>query len=87
MYLTLNEVSKAMLCALVAWIAWPEYSMRIAALGPAVWFLGQAIDEALSGNLWADGIWEYPALAIFSLLILWHLLSHAKDERRHEGSG
>lgn len=81
-YLTLNEVSKAILCLLLMWTGWHLYTLRIAAIAGTLWFTGQAIDEGMDGNLWANGIYEYPVMGGLVLAVVVYLYSHAQNERR-----
>jgi hypothetical protein len=37
--------------------------VRIISTAAAPWFVGQAIDEFMNGNLFKDGLWEYVWLA------------------------
>lgn len=56
MHLAANELLLAALCLLLPW-RWLSWGMCAV-------FISQAIDEALSGNIFGDGIWEYPLAAI-----------------------
>ena len=51
LYLTLSELSKAVLCLMIPLRMWSY-------LG-ALWFTTQAIDEATNGNLFNEQQWEY----------------------------
>jgi len=51
LYLTLSELSKAVLCLMIPLRTWSY-------LG-ALWFTTQAIDEATNGNLFNEQQWEY----------------------------
>lgn len=64
-YMCVNELLLATLCLLLPW-RWLSWGMCAV-------FISQAIDEALSGNIFGDGIWEYPVAAI-TLLASWMIL-------------
>ena len=64
-YMTLSELSKAVLCLVLAYYATP---IKWAASSVAVWYLTQAADEAMNRNIFNDSLWEYPLLAAFLLL-------------------
>lgn len=68
-YLTMSELSKALLCATIA-----HYvpTARIYAMGACVWYMTQTADEYFNGNLLAEQTWEYPLLAGFAVA-LWLL--------------
>lgn len=61
-HLTSNELLLAALSLLM-----PQ---RWLGAGLCAVFITQAIDEVLDGNLFNDGIWEYPAAALI-LFISW----------------
>lgn len=61
-YLCVNELLLAALCLLM-----PQ---RWLGAGLCAIFITQAIDEVLDGNLFKDGLWEYPVAALI-LLISW----------------
>lgn len=67
--MTLNELSKAILCATIA-----HYvpTVRTYATGAAIWYLTQTADEFFNGNLFTEQTWEYPLLAAFAV-VLWLL--------------
>ncbi len=66
-YLASKELASAVLCLTVAWCSTGRF-LRVMALAVAAVFVTQAIDEALQGNLFGGGVWEYPAVAVFLLL-------------------
>lgn len=86
-YLSLNQASHALLCMTAGILLWRTYALRIILLATAVWYLGQGVDELTDGNLWQDGIWEYPVLLVYASLIAFHLYRHATHERRGTGEG
>lgn len=81
--MALTECRSAILCALVAFMAWPNYAVRIYALGGAAWFLGQGIDEWTLHNLWKDGTWEYPWFVAVGFFLYLHVRFH--DRARAKG--
>lgn len=78
--LTMNEFSKVMLCAVIAWNI--PGKLRYYAVGGCVWYLGQMLIEAYSrigceDGYSAHGNWEYiPFAALFGAIYL--------CARRHE---
>lgn len=66
-YLTAKELASSVLCLVVAWCSAGRF-LRVMACAVAAVFVTQAIDEALQGNLFGGGVWEYPAVAVFLLL-------------------
>lgn len=62
LHLAANELLLAALCLLM-----PQ---RWLGAGLCAIFITQAIDEALDGNLFSEGLWEYPVAALI-LLISW----------------
>ena len=62
LHLAANELLLAALCLLM-----PQ---RWLGAGLCAIFITQAIDELLDGNLFKDGLWEYPVAALI-LLISW----------------
>lgn len=58
-YLTMSEVTKAALCSFLRphWLKWTGTGF----------FLSQALDEFVGGNLFAEGHWECGLLALFAL--------------------
>jgi dipeptide/tripeptide permease len=63
--MTLSELSKAILCLVLAHYAAP---IKWASSAVAIWYLTQAADEAMNRNIFKDSLWEYPLLAAFLLL-------------------
>lgn len=65
--LVMNEASKAMLCAILAWNI--PGKLRYYAVGGVVWYLGQMLIEAYSrigceDGYSAHGNWEYIPFAV-----------------------
>lgn len=66
LYLALNELTKAALCLLLAAaIPRAKYGGWLA----SVWFTTQAADELTNGNLFSEQQWEYPLLAVLTIII------------------
>lgn len=66
-YLTAKELASAVLCLTVAWCSTGRF-LRIMACAVAAVFITQGVDEALEGNIFHSGVWEYPAVCGFLLL-------------------
>lgn len=80
-YLTANEVVKAILCFLLTFLSWTTYPLRIGTMGTGVWFLTQAVDEATNGNNWYHGRWEYVVLSVLIAAIAIIIRTHHVDEQ------
>ena len=59
-YLTTNEVLLSLLCLLMP--------VRWLGVGLCMIFLSQAVDEAMGGNLFSNGMWEYPLAGLLLLM-------------------
>jgi len=68
--------SQMLIMALLSW--W--FPVRWMSITLMAIFVSQALDTFLSGNLFGDGLWEYPVAIIFAL-ITWSITKHGTDER------
>jgi hypothetical protein len=66
-YLASKEVASAILCLTVALCSTGRF-LRIMACAVSAVFITQGIDELLEGNIFHNGVWEYPAVCGFLLL-------------------
>lgn len=79
-WLTLTQVSMAGLCLLA--VATPKtYAMRVSLCAAALWYVTQAVDEAVAGNVFADSGVEYVVFLIYTALIGLHLYRHERERR------
>lgn len=70
-YLIGTYTTMAWLCASLrpAWLAWSAAAL----------FASQAVDQAVGGNLFSAGLWEYPLAALFALTV--YLITRRSDDR------
>lgn len=79
-WLTLTQVSMAGLCLLA--VAVPKtYAMRVSLCAAALWYVTQAVDEAVAGNVFADSTVEYVVFLAYTALIGLHLYRHEREQR------
>lgn len=62
-WLVLTQLSLSALC-IFAIRAKVTYGVQVRLAGCALWYVLQALDEAIAGNLWATQWIEYPALMV-----------------------
>lgn len=75
LYLAICQVRNAAFCLLAIWVP-KDWSTRILLYASAAWYVGQSIDEGWFGNTFHDGLWEYPALALYAWVIHRHIKHH-----------
>lgn len=80
MWLTLTQVSMALLC-LLALAAPKTYATKVAFSAAALWYVTQAVDEAVAGNVFADSTVEYVVFLAYTALIGLHLYRHEREQR------
>lgn len=70
-YLIGAYTTMAWLCASLrpAWLAWSGAAL----------FASQAVDQAVGGNLFSAGLWEYPLAAMFALTA--YLITRRRHDR------
>lgn len=79
-WLTLTQASMMGLCFL-ALKAPKNYAMRVCWVAAALWYMVQALDEALAGNLFSDSTAEYIVFLAYCIAITLHIRTHERSER------
>lgn len=74
-YLTLSQISMAAL-AMLAIRAPRTYPWRVTMVAAFLWYLTQALDEALAGNLFSNAALEYVVFSLYVAAITIHLRTH-----------
>jgi len=79
-WLMLTQASMMGLC-LLALKAPKNYAMRVCWVAAALWYMVQAVDEALAGNLFSDSAAEYIVFLPYCIAITLHIRSHERGQR------
>ncbi len=80
-WLTLTQMSMAGLC-LFAILAPRTYTTRVVWAAAFMWYMTQALDEALAGNLFVDSALEYVVFLAYTALIGLHLYTHERQRKK-----
>jgi len=57
-----RQLCYGLLCTSIMVIGWRNIAARAIGITGAFWYLGQAVDAYVAGNLFDDGLWEYALL-------------------------
>jgi len=79
-YLALTQATLAAL-AIVAVFAPKNYAWKVSLAAAAAWYVTQAVDEWLAGNLFSDAMAEYVVFLLYCIGIILHLRAHDAAER------
>jgi len=64
MHAWVRQLCFALICVSITLVGWASIPARALGISGVCWYLGQAADAYLAGNLMDDGYWEYSILTM-----------------------